>query len=367
MSSESDPTITFDAEGHCNYCNEALERLKRDYHPNEMGEKRLAQLIENIRKSGKARKYDCIIGLSGGLDSSYLAYMLSDKDLRVLAVHIDDGYDTEISKKNIERLVKKTGYDYKVITPDSEQYNALILAYMKAGVPNIAVPQDNVLFAFLYKMMKAHKISYFLSGGNLALESIVQKGNTWRNSDIVNLKDIHRRFGTKPIDKLEFYPTLRKQADKYIFKTHTATPLDYIDYNRDRAFKELYDFCGFEYYGRKHLENALTAFIQLRWFPEKFHVDKRTWHLSSMILSGQVTRDEALIELEEPIYDPVQMREYMALIERNLRITHQELENMIKAPSHQHNEYKVEDDRLAYKIYNRIRNIRRKYKYGKSD
>lgn len=365
MSNESDPTMTFDSEGHCNYCTEAIERLHRDYFPNRDGKKKFNTLVSDIKKSGEGKKYDCIIGISGGLDSSYLAYLLSDKGLRVLAVHIDDGYDTEISKQNIHKLVNKTGYDYEVITPDAEQFNALTLAYMKAGVPNIAIPQDNVLFAFLYKKMKEYKIPYFLSGGNLAMESIVQKGNTWKNSDVENIKDIHKHFGTKPIDKLEFYSTLEKQIDKYIFQIHTATPLDFIDYRRDVAFKELYDFCGFEYYGRKHLENSLTAFIQLRWYPEKFNVDKRTWHLSSMILSGQMTREEALKELEEPLYDPVQMSEYETLIEKNLGITHQELEDLIKAPAHQHYEYKIEDNGLAFKAYNSIRNIRRLVKYGK--
>ena len=365
MSNKSDHSMTFDSKGYCNYCSEAVERLHRNYFPNDEGERKFNQLVSHIKTAGKGKKYDCIIGISGGLDSSYLAYLLSDKGLRILAVHIDDGYDTEISKENIRKLVNKTGYDYEVIAPNSEQFNALTLAYMKAGVPNIAVPQDNVLFAFLYKKMKEHKIPYFLSGGNLSMESIVQNGNTWKNSDVVNLRDIHKKFGTKPIDKLEFYPTLKKQFDKYLFGIHTATPLDYVDYNRERAFKELYDFCGFEYYGRKHLENSLTAFVQLRWYPEKFNVDKRTWHLSSMILSGQMTREEALKELEEPIYDPKQMAEYETLICKNLGISHDELENLIKAPAHQHNEYKTEDERLTFKIYSTVRNIRRKVKYGK--
>ena len=365
MSNKSDPSMAFDSKGQCNYCNEAVERLHRSYFPNEEGKRKFDQLVANIKNNGKGKKYDCIIGVSGGLDSSYLAYLLSDKGLRVLAVHIDDGYDTEISKKNIKKLIEKTGYDYDVIVPDAEQFNALTLAYMKAGVPNIAVPQDNVLFAFLYKKMKEYKIPYFLSGGNLSMESIVQKGNTWKNSDVVNLKDIHRKFGAKPIDKLEFYPTLKKQFDKYLLGIHTATPLDFVDYNRERAFKELYDFCGFEYYGRKHLENSLTAFIQLRWYPEKFNVDKRTWHLSSMILSGQMTREEALKELEEPIYDPAQMAEYEKLICKNLGITHDELEKLIKAPAHQHNEYKTENQSFSFKLYNALRNIRRKVKYGK--
>ncbi len=367
MANDSDPTMSFDDKGHCNYCNEAVARLKRCYFPNKEGKKKFDELVVKVKKAGEGKKYDCIIGISGGLDSSYLAYLLHDKGLRVLAVHIDDGYDTEISKENIKKLVAKTGYDYEVIAPDAEQFNALTLAYMRAGVPNIAVPQDNVLFAFLYKKMKEHKIPYFLSGGNLSMESIVQKGNTWKNSDVVNLKDIHQRFGTKPIDKLEFYSTLEKQTDKYLFKIHTATPLDYVDYNRERAFKELNDFCGFEYYGRKHLENSLTAFIQLRWYPEKFNVDKRTWHLSSMILSGQMTREEALRELSEPIYDVDQMADYEALICKNLGITHEELENLIKAPSHQHDEYKIENDGIKFKIYNSVRTLRRKIKYSKEE
>ena len=365
MTKESDPTIKFDSEGRCNYCTEALERLNRSYFPNEKGKKRFFFLFDEIKKAGKGKKYDCIIGISGGLDSSYLAYLLSGYGLRILAVHIDDGYDTAISKENIKKLVDRTAYDYEVIAPDAEQFNALTLAYMKAGVPNIAVPQDNVLFAFIYKKMKEHKIPYFLSGGNLSMESIVQKGNTWKNSDVVNIKDIHKKFGTKPINKLEFYPTLKKQFDKYVFGIHTATPLDYFDYNRERAFKELNEYCGFEYYGRKHLENSLTAFIQLRWYPEKFNVDKRTWHLSSMIISGQMTREEAMKELEEPIYDSNQMREYEKHICKNLGITHEELEKLIKAPGHQHNEYKTENNTFSFKVYNTIRNIRRKVKYGK--
>ena len=367
MDSSSDPTMTFDKQGNCNYCTEALINLKYKYFPNKIGEQKLQAMLKAIKEAGKNNKYDCIIGISGGLDSSYLAYKASQWGLRALAIHIDDGYDTDISKSNIEKLIEKTGFDYEVVAPDAEQFNALTLAYMRAGVPNIAVPQDNILFAFLYKKVKEYKIKYFMSGANWALESIAQSGNTWRNTDVVNIRDIHKRFGTKPIDKLEFISTLQRQSDEHLLGTHTVTPLDYIDYNRERAFKELFDFCGFEYYGRKHLENALTAFVQLRWFPEKFNVDKRTWHLSSMIVSGQMSRDEALKEIEEPMYDPQQMREYEALIEKNLGITHDELEKLIKATAHQHDEYKIEDTSLSYRLYNLVRNMRRKIKYGKVD
>lgn len=359
MNNAADTEISFDDKGNCNYCNHAAYWLKQKYYPNAEGKRKLEKLLAEVKKAGEGKKYDCIMGISGGLDSSYLAYLGSQWGLRVLAVHIDDGYDTEISKRNIQRLVEKTGFDYEVVVPDAEQFNALTLAYMKAGVPNIAVPQDNILFAFLYEKMKEYKIPYFFSGSNLALESIVQDGNTWKNSDVVNIREIHRLFGTKPIDKLKFYSTLEKQFDKYLFGIHTATPLDYIDYNRDRAFAELAEYCGFEYYGGKHLENALTAFIQLRWFPEKFHVDKRTWHLSSMIISGQLSRDRALQLLEEPLYDSELMRGYEKQIAQNMGIGLDELEMMLQEPGHQHFEFKTEDSGLVFRLYMMVKKTRR--------
>ncbi len=353
--------ITFDNSGTCNYCRDAAKWMKYEYHPDDIGQKKLEALLAEVKQAGEGKKYDCIMGISGGLDSSYLAYLGSKWGLRVLAVHVDDGYDTEISKQNIRKLIEKTGFDYEVIAPDPEQYNALTLAYMKAGVPNIAVPQDNILFAFLYAKMKEYRIPYFFSGANLALESITPSGNTWKNSDVTNIKAIHKLFGTKPIDKLKFYGTLEKQFDKYLFGIHTATPLDYVDYNRERAFQELADFCGFEYYGGKHLENALTAFIQLRWFPEKFSVDKREWHLSSMIVSGQITRDEALRLLEAPLYDAAMMRAYEQQIADNMSVSVAELEELLRQPGHQHNEYKIEDDGWFFKLYMWVKKVRRSF------
>jgi hypothetical protein len=245
--------------------------------------------------------------------------------------------------------VKATGFDYEVIQPDMEQYCALTKAYMKAGVPNIAIPQDNILFAFIYDLMRKREIKYFLSGSNFALECILQQGNSHNPSDVVNIMDISRRFNDTPTDKLQFISTLQKLRDRKMLGIQTPKPLDYIDYNRERAFQELYDFCGFEYYGRKHLENALTAFIQLYWFPKKFGVDKRTSHLSSMIVSGQMTREEALEEYAQPLYNEEQMAEYIQLIKEKLKITDAEFDEIMAAPVHQHTDYATEDDKLAIK------------------
>lgn len=356
MDDSSDSTIRFDKQGYCNYCTEAIANIGRIYFPGSTqlgdGNKLLDDLIAKVKKYGQGKKYDCIMGLSGGLDSSYLAYLGYKWGLRVLAVHIDDGYDTKISKSNLNKLVTATGFDYEVITPDADQFNALTLAYMKAGVPNLAVPQDNVLFAFLYNKMKKYNIKYFLTGGNFALECILQRGNTHSAYDLVNIKDIHKKFDTKPINNLTFLSTFEKNFDRFVRGIKTTSPLNYIDYNRDRAFKELKEFCGFEYYGRKHLENILTAFVQLYWFPKKFGVDKRTSHLSSMIVSGQMTREKALKEYSEPLYDEKQMNEYISIIKDRLCLSDEEFDNIMKAPAHQHEDYKVENDTVWYKVFN---------------
>lgn len=350
MDNASDPTITFDENGYCNYCTNALRQIGTVYMPDARGAAKLQALIHNIKKSGQGKPYDCIMGLSGGLDSSYLAYLGHQWGLRVLAVHIDDGYDTEISKSNLDKLVKATGFDYQVIRPDEEQFNALTLAYMRAGVPNIAIPQDNVLFAFLYDRMKKYHIQYFLTGGNFALECILQQGNSYKATDIVNLKDINNRFGTKPLDKLKFISTMQIIWDRKVCGLQTPRPLNYIDYNRAKAFQELSDFCGFAYYGRKHLENILTAFIQLYWFPKKFGVDKRTSHLSSMIVSGQLIREEALREYAGPLYDQEQMEQYISIIKEKIKLSDAEFDKIMAAPTHQHTEYAIEDKTILYRF-----------------
>lgn len=343
MDNSSDSTITFDEHGVCNYCTEAIDIIgPTKYFPNQKGDIKLKDMIMKLKEEGKGKKYDCIMGLSGGLDSSYLAYLGYKWGLRILAVHIDDGYDTEISKENIKKLVSAAHIDMRTINPDAKQYNALTLAYMKAGVPNLAVPQDNILFAFLYDTVKDSGVKYFLAGTNYALECILQKGNTYQPMDLVNLRDINNKFGGAKLDKLRFVSSYRKYWYLKTGKCITLLPLNYIDYNRDRAFKELHDFCGFEYYGRKHLENELTAFIQLYWLPKKFGVDKRTSHLSSMIASGQMTRDEALKELSKPLYDESQMKTYISHIKDNMGISDSEFEKILNAPTHQHIEYKTD-------------------------
>lgn len=343
MDNNSDDTIRFDANGECSYCREARARKDRVYFPNEEGKARLSAMLEEIKREGEGKPYDCLMGVSGGLDSSYLAYLGAVKwGLRIAAVHVDDGYDTEISQSNVRKLCDAAKIELVTISPDEEQFNDLTLAFMKAGVPNIAMPQDNILLAELYSRAAEGGITYFLSGGNFALECILQQGNTWSNVDVVNIKDIHRRFGEKGIDRLRFISASEKRAISRKLGIRSPRLLNYVDYNRDKAFAELKDFCGFEYYGRKHLENYLTAFAQLYWFPKKFNVDKRTSHLSSMIVSGQMTREEALAELAEPLYEDAYMRRVKNLLCEKMGISLEYLEELSSTPGKQHDEYAID-------------------------
>lgn len=342
MDNSSDDHIIFDEQGHCNYCEDAIMRLNKYYFPNCDDPTRLNSLLAKLKEEGKGKKYDCMMGISGGLDSSYLAYLGSKKwGLRILAFHVDDGYDTEVSKRNIARLASLPNLTMHTITPDAKQFNELTRAFLLAGVPNIAIPQDNILFAELYKVAKKNKIHSFISGGNLSLESILQRGNSHPNYDDTNIRDIFKKFGRGSINKLHLLSPFKRELYHYFNKITTYSFLNLIRYERKSAIEELHKEIGFEYYGSKHLENDLTKFIQLYWFPKKFGVDKRKSHLSSMIVSGQMTREEALKEMQLPSYDPVDMENTISMILKNLDLTKEEFDNIMKSPNHQHTDYKV--------------------------
>jgi N-acetyl sugar amidotransferase len=360
MDNNSDETISFNEQGQCNYCESALNRLKQRYFPNEKGASYLAMATNNLKEKGVGKKYDCIIGVSGGLDSSYLVFWAATQDLRGLCVHIDDGYDTDIAKSNIKKLCGKAGFDLIALAPDAEQYNDLIRAYLLAGVPDLSVPQDNVLFSTLYRYAKKSGINNMLIGTNFALECILQKGNSFSPYDKSNILDIHKKFGTKPINKLE----VMSQYEMFFCNRRLSkiTVLDYLDYNKLRAMQELEDFCGFDYYGRKHHENKLTRFIQEYYMFRKFVVDKRTSHLSSMIVSGQLTRNEALKLMEEPLLDEIALGSDIEVILDNINLSREQFDEIMNEPPNQHTDYKTSNYERFYKLAYKLNKTLRKEK-----
>lgn len=356
MSNESDDTITFNQHGQCNYCEKALADKGKIYFPGLDGQKYLSELIAKIKLENRNKAYDCLMGISGGLDSSYLAYLGAVKwGLRILAVHVDDGFDTEISKRNIKKLCEATQINLITVQPDQNQFRELVRAFMFACVPNLAMPQDNVLFASLYKVAKQKGIKTFLSGGNYALECILQKGNTHSTYDLRNINDINEKFGRSSINKLLLISELQQDIYRRIKKIEYR-PLNFINYNRDRALQELYDYCGFEYYGSKHLENTFTKFVQLYWFPNKFHVDKRKSHFSSMIVSGQLTREEALQRLNEPLYVEEEIHNVVDTVISSLDISPKEFELIMQHPPRQHTDYRTSRYLKVKRLFRLYRN-----------
>lgn len=339
MDTNGDPDITFDEKGYCNYCTEALSLRGEVPAPGDLS--KVEALFARIKEECKNDPYDCLVGVSGGLDSSYIIYLGHKFGLRMLGVHIDDGLDTDVAKKNIAALCEKSGLTLHSVSPDPEQYRDLTLSFFKASVPNLAIPQDNLILAALTDLVKEHKLKYLLHGGNFAMEGILQSGNTYTAADSVHIRAIQKQFSGKPIDKLRLTDTFENSVLKRIRKDVVRVmPLDLIDYRFDAALSELRDFCGYEYYGGKHHESILTRFMQCWYLPEKFGVDKRKSHLSSLVVSGQMTREEALAQLALPKYPSEEMKEadFNALT-AFLGISREEFDKLISQPPRSHDEF----------------------------
>lgn len=337
----TDPEIIFDDHGVCNHCHEFDEVTSKRWFPDNEGEKRLATIVENIKAAGAGQEYDCIIGLSGGVDSSYLAVMIKDYGLRPLVVHVDAGWNSELAVYNIEQVVKYCGFDLHTHVMDWEEIRDLQLSYLKAGVANQDVAQDHAFFASLYHFAVKNKIKYVISGGNIATEGVFP--SAWHHAamDAVNLHAIHKKFGQK---KLRHYKTISVYQYylyyPFIYKMKTIRPLNFMDYDKQAALDFLKEEVGYKEYGRKHGESVFTKFFQNHYLPVKFGYDKRRMHFSSMILSGQMSREEALIELNNPLYDDRELKDDLAYIAKKLRISATELESFIATPGVHYSEFK---------------------------
>ena len=293
--------ITFDSKGYCNYCTDAINRMPKTWYKD--GIKELENIIQEMKEKNKNKKYDCVLGLSGGVDSCYTAYLLNKYNVRMLAVHIDGGWNTDISSKNIKLLCKKLNLKLHTIKIDEKEMNDLQRAYFLSEVPDQDVPQDQVFFAELYRYALSLGIKYFVGGGNFSSESILPSTWGFDAMDGKNMKDIHDKYGSiklKQVKPLSFYEIYFKIP--YIDRLKKIRPLNYIDYDKEKAIKELHDEIGFEYYGGKHCESVFTRLYQNYILPEKFGINKSKAHYSSLIVSGQLTRKKALELLKENEY-----------------------------------------------------------------
>jgi N-acetyl sugar amidotransferase len=309
----------------------------------------LTRICDQIRASGRGNEYDCVLGLSGGVDSSYLAIKVHELGLRQLVVHVDAGWNSELAVSNIEKVVKHCNYDLYTHVVNWEEMRDLHLAYLKAGIANQDAPQDHIFFASLYHFATKNGISYILSGGNLATEGI-HPPHSWHHSamDAVNLRGIHKKFGEKP---LKTYKTI-SFFDSYFWyplvkKMRTVRPLNYMRYVKSEALKELMETIDYKPYPRKHGESLFTKIFQNHYLPKKFGYDKRRPHLSSLIVSGQISREEALIELSKPLYDSRELDLDIDYFCKKLRISRSDYQCFIDQPNRHYTDYPNWDSRYS--------------------
>jgi N-acetyl sugar amidotransferase len=337
----TDVDIYFDSEGYCNHCTSAYKRLEESIFIKEsFKEKYLSNTISKIKKSNK-NQYDCIIGLSGGVDSSYLAYLVVNKyHLRPLAVHIDNGWNSELAVSNIENIVNKLNIDLHTHVINWTEFKELQRAFLKASVVDLEMLSDHAISLVIYKLARKHKIRYFLSGSNIVTESLMPDKWYYKHKlDSLNIKDIIKKYGDNI--KLSTYPLFNYV--QYIFKNkyvkHYAL-LNLVEYDKEKAKSIISKELGWKDYGGKHLESDITKFYQNHILPQKYNIDKRRAHLSMLICAGQLSRESALNQLATPLYDQVELANDTEYFIKKLELSPREYGLIMKSPRREHQEFK---------------------------
>lgn len=339
----TDSKIVFDEKGVCDHCNTFYRQTLPNWHTEERGRRDLAELVTKIRRAGAGKEFDCIIGMSGGIDSSYLTYIAKEQlGLRPLVFHVDAGWNSQEAVNNIEKLVDKLGLDLYTEVIDWPEMRDLQLAFFKSGVPHIDTPQDHAFFATMYRFAEAHKVKYILTGANLSTECI-RNPIEWMyyQSDSIQLRDIHRRFGTRSLVRFPVTSILRHKIYlPYIKGIRAVRPLNFIPYIKQDAVKLLVDKFGWQPYPQKHFESRFTRFYEGYWLPKRFGFDTRRVQFSSLIVTGQMTRDEALAKLAQPPYDELTAAQDLEYVATKLGISVAELQGYMDAPKKTYRDYK---------------------------
>ncbi|MFZ1744141.1 MAG: N-acetyl sugar amidotransferase, partial [Pontixanthobacter sp.] len=333
--------VVVEADGQCNCCKDALARLPSEWWPGAEGERRMAALVGRLKEEGKGKRYDALVGLSGGVDSAYLAHhMAVQRGLRLLAVHVDGGWNSEPAVHNIEKLVRALDLDLITYVVEWDEMRDVQRAFLRAGVLNQDFPQDHAFFAMLLRIARDYDVRSVLSGVNFASENLHVPHDAPSSTDGKHVRDIHRLFGERPLNS---YPIMTMAEYLWITKVRGIPkryrPLDYLEYDKEVARRELEATYGWRDYGTKHSESRFTKFYQEVYLPRKQRFDKRRLHLSCLIISGQMTRDEALAELATPIISDRQAERDTRFVAKKLNMEQAELETLIDAPLVPHDAY----------------------------
>jgi len=352
--------ITFDEIGVCNFCNNYDQVLINEIFSDKGGEGKLEKLIKDIKEKGKNSKYDCLIGLSGGVDSSYVAYLVAQKyGLRALAVHLDNGWNTELAVANVEQIVKRLDIDLSTYVLDWKEFRDIQLSFLKSSISNIEIPTDHAIWALLIKTAGKMKIPFIIAGNNVVTESIMPESWLYGSKDSKLIKSIHQKFGKV---KLKTYPSLSTfdYVDYLLIRGIRWVPiLNYIDFNKADAKKFLMDELGWRDYGGKHYESIFTRFFHAYFLPKKFGYDLRKSYLSALICSGQISRNDALEELShQPASDELlfQDREYVI---KKLGLSHEEFDKILHETTKTYKDY--QNNEKLWERFNGVIKIARKF------
>ena len=338
----SDSRITFDEQGVCDHCNGFEVNVRPKWHPDERGRTQVARTVEAIRRSGEDKQFDSILGLSGGLDSSYMLHLVvKEFGLRPLVFHVDGGWNSDIAVSNIENMVNKLGLDLYTEVINWEEMRDFQLAFFKAGVPHIDLPQDHAFIATLYHFANRHGIKYILNGGNISTEC-VRNPKEWLyyGTDMAQIRDIRRRFGTREMKTYPFSSVFfHKFYLRYLKGVKVFKPLDLLPYTKQMAVDTLTREYGWKAYPQKHFESRFTKFYEGYWLPTRFGYDTRRVQFSSLILTGHMTRNVALEKLEGLPYDPATIDNDFEYIASKLRIPVEELRHYHEMPNKTYKDY----------------------------
>lgn len=326
----TDPDIRFDENGISNYVDD-FATFMNSLPPPQIRKTVLEQRIAKIKAEGKGKQYDCILGLSGGVDSSYLAYLSKEWGLRPLVVHFDNGWNSELAVHNIERIVSRLGFALATHVMNWEEFRDLQRSYFLASVVDIEVPTDNLIFGALFRLAAKHKVRTILSGTNYATEWLMPPRWNYRKIDAVNIRAIQAKFGSRRLKDLPILGVWNQGRYALLNGIRTFAPLDLIDYSKAGAKKLLIDELGWRDYGGKHYESVFTRFYQGYVLPRKFGIDKRRAHLSNLILTGEISRSEALAELECPPYNEELQKEDRLYVLKKLGFSENEFERIMSA------------------------------------
>lgn len=343
LTSSDDPSLKINGEGICNHCQKFDSHFQAALSHRLHGEAQWQKIAGEIKRNKKtSSKYDCIAGVSGGVDSTYLVYIAKQAGLNVLCVHLDNGWNSKEAVSNIKNAVKKLGFELYTHVLNWEEFKDIQLSYFKAGVLDLDVPTDHAIQACLYHQAVKHKVRYILNGNNFATEAILPKNFNFDKGDARNLLNIHKRFGSVPIKTFPLFGQKEKYLSSYFYKHISVSPLNMVSYDKSNVKKIISEQLAWKDYGQKHYENVFTRFYQGYILPTRFGIDKRKAHLASLICAGQMTRESALAELSLPIYDPAQLAIDKAFVLNKYNWTEDDLQHYMTMPIVPHESYGVE-------------------------